>query len=525
MPKNFYIKDERQFLYHLKKLTRIFKTSNKISNTKISFLEDILKNLNYLEGYSKNKYGLKGLAKSIFLGGKFKKSAILIQNRLQRFDTLLNRQDKISNMEIQVFKKDETTLERILQHKILSRATNSPLSKLIKTLILKERQNVIDLLRKYKEYRERIAYQSSISKEIAIGITEDKQDIANLINKTNDCIDSVKEELNDSDSMNTLFNTLLQETKNTVEAEETIKENKKLHKVGGQQNMDLGQTSKELKPLIEQEDTRIKQNLIFLEGTQIRMDRIKKKIGFHWFFQDEFEKFHSSVEELREFVKKEDEELLTNDFNGLKEHFKQMKGLLPNISNLYSKELEKIEKDISDPDYKTKLERLSSEIKNYLVNLVGWIDSGLSSIEVISEITNSSKVIKQKNNLITIINNITNILNETLKKGLALVSLEKKWEKFSKGEKLEPVSKIQIVGKLNDADWTLSHIQNVIVELGGKVITADGSHPYKIIFDKHRMPLGKSTPPDLLVSEVSEATGKDGDILRRSFSKGKLLST
>ena len=46
-----------------------------------------------------------------------------------------------------------------------------------------------------------------------------------------------------------------------------------------------------------------------------------------------------------------------------------------------------------------------------------------------------------------IINNITNILNETLKKGLELVSLEKEWEKFSKGEKLEPTSKIQIVGK------------------------------------------------------------------------------
>ena len=107
------------------------------------------------------------------------------------------------------------------------------------------------------------------------------------------------------------------------------------------------------------------------------------------------------------------------------------------------------------------------------------------------------------------------------------LKLEKAWKESIKTshKRKRPISKIVIVGKLNNG-WSLSNIQSVIIELGGVVKpNPGGTHPYKIIFPpRHSIPLAESTPPFMLVKEVSSATGKDNKTLIASFSQGKLLA-
>jgi len=62
--------------------------------------------------------------------------------------------------------------------------------------------------------------------------------------------------------------------------------------------------------------------------------------------------------------------------------------------------------------------------------------------------------------------------------------------------------------------------------LGGVVKpNPDGKHPYKIVFPGHRsIPLAESTPPFMLIREVSSATGTDNKILIASFYQGELVA-
>ncbi len=101
------------------------------------------------------------------------------------------------------------------------------------------------------------------------------------------------------------------------------------------------------------------------------------------------------------------------------------------------------------------------------------------------------------------------------------IELKKRIKKLQK----KGNSKIKIIGKLNNG-WRLSNIQKVIIKLGGHIEQNPGvSHPYKIIFPKHRpIPLAESTPPFKLVKEISAITGVENKILIVSFCSGELLS-
>lgn len=56
------------------------------------------------------------------------------------------------------------------------------------------------------------------------------------------------------------------------------------------------------------------------------------------------------------------------------------------------------------------------------------------------------------------------------------------------------------------------------------MLNRGGEHPYKIIFPNQRsIPLGPSTPPDLLVKEVSTATGIPTKTIKASFNSAELV--
>ena len=135
-----------------------------------------------------------------------------------------------------------------------------------------------------------------------------------------------------------------------------------------------------------------------------------------------------------------------------------------------------------------------------------------------------TQVTANKQKLIKIIYYIVQFLETEQRNSFELVKLEKSWKNNNKKLEQIRITKIQVIGKLNNG-WRLSDIQNVINNLGGEVQTNKGSHPYKIIFPKHRpIPLAESTPPFKLVKEISAITGVENKILIVSFYSGELLS-
>lgn len=123
------------------------------------------------------------------------------------------------------------------------------------------------------------------------------------------------------------------------------------------------------------------------------------------------------------------------------------------------------------------------------------------------------------------INHITNILITAQRDAFELVKLEKAWKTSIKITHKKPIAKIPVVGRLING-WRFSNIQSVVIDLGGVIEqNPGGTHPYKIVFSGYRsIPLAESTPPFMLVREVSSATGINPKILIASFSQGELLA-
>jgi len=531
MSTDLVIKDETQFLNHLKKLSRIFEICDKLSKNKRKLLQTSRSKLNSLTKLLNNKSGLINFPKKLIQMGRLTEEKSIINGyvefvlkRLQRFNDLLNKQYRILNMELQVFESDEKTLESIQNHKILSGA-NLNLLEIINTLILKQRDNLISLLQNYNKYKDGIKSQLVLSEQISTDIAPNIRKINSIIDKTNDCSEFITAELIISKSMKTLFYNLIQETK------ESIKENERLAEIG-EGNIDFGTISEKSLSLKQQEVSNIRQSQRYFEKSKDMMNRIKEDIGIHWFFQNDYEKFYSRVVRLQKFLKLEDENLLIDHFEELRTHFRQMKISLLEILDIYVKEYNKIE-EIPDSDNKVQLLQVFSELKMSLNGLMSWNNSGLIQTERILKMRSIPKLIKKedqiielKNSLIIIINHITDFLFETGKKVLGLVELEKEIEGSSKDKMITPVSKIPIVGKLKERGWPFSEIQTVVVELGGVMIdTKKGDHPIKIRFKgKRQIPLAKSTPADALISEVADASGKDRDTIENSFNQGKLVT-
>jgi len=243
----------------------------------------------------------------------------------------------------------------------------------------------------------------------------------------------------------------------------------------------------------------------------------------NWFFKDEFEKFYIKVERLQKYLRIADKELLIDHFVELRVHFRQIKKLLPKLIKLYRKELKIIEK-IPESEYRTKLKKFAKNLEKELDALKSWVNNALVLLEEILKIRVLDRVVVQKQKLRKIINHLTNLLISSQRDAFELVQLEKSWKKSVKKGVGKPASKIQVVGRLRNG-WNLGDIQNVIIDLGGKVEPNKGSHPYKIVFPKQRkIPLAESTHSLVLVTQISRITNVDKKTLIASFAQGELLA-
>ncbi|MAG73386.1 hypothetical protein CL620_03660 [archaeon] len=242
-----------------------------------------------------------------------------------------------------------------------------------------------------------------------------------------------------------------------------------------------------------------------------------------WFFRDEFGEFYNRVERLQKFLVIVDEELLLNHFKEVRAHFRCMRRILPRLTQLYKDEQEKI-RTLPASEYKKKLTKFAADLELKLNEFTSWINNAVAAVEKILKNRVLTNIEEDKIRLKKIINHITSVLIKAQRDAFALVKLEKRAVKSTAKNQRKPVSRIPVVGKLYNG-WRLRDIQSVIIDLGGVVEPNDGAHPYKIRFPHHRsIPLATSTPPFMLVREVSAATSVDNKVLIASFSQGELLA-
>lgn len=238
---------------------------------------------------------------------------------------------------------------------------------------------------------------------------------------------------------------------------------------------------------------------------------------------DEFEEFYKLIERLQKFPRIEQRDLKLDHFVELRKHFRRMKILFPALHKLFQDELKTIDR-FPESNYKEGLNKFSKDLAKKLAELEQWINNALHLTEETLKIRMMPQLIQHKVKLMEIIRSITEIITESQRDAFELVKLEQAWKKTLKKEKMRPVSKIQVVGKLSNG-WRLSDIQGVVIDLGGKIVNNRGDHPYKIIFPRKRpIPLASSTPPFMLVREVSHETNVDKRIIVASFSKGELVA-
>jgi hypothetical protein len=242
---------------------------------------------------------------------------------------------------------------------------------------------------------------------------------------------------------------------------------------------------------------------------------------FNWFFKDEFQQFYTEIERMQRIVGISEKDLLVDHFVELRAHFKTIKKLIPVLLRLYRREVETIKK-IPESEYKQKLVEFASDLQRKLNDLPTWVNNGELLIEEILKIRVIAQVTGQKNKIQRIILHISSIVDKSQQDAFALVKIEEQWKKEKKAE--TTVSKLSLEGTLSNG-WRLRNIQNVVLALGGIVKpNPGGTHPYKIVFPKQRsIPLATSTPPFLLVKEVSSATGRDNKALIASFAQGALV--
>ncbi len=242
---------------------------------------------------------------------------------------------------------------------------------------------------------------------------------------------------------------------------------------------------------------------------------------FGWFFKDEFHQFYTEIERVQRIINISEKDLLLDHFVELRAHFKTIKKLLPVLLRLYVKEVETIKK-IPESEYKQKLTSFAVDLQKELAELPQWVSNSELLIEEILKIRVIAQVAEQKNKIQKIILHISSVVDQAQRDAFALVKIEDQWKNEKKAE--PSAAKLSIEGTLSNG-WRLRNIQNVVLALGGVVKpNPGGTHPYKIVFPHQRsIPLATSTPPFLLIKEVSHATGVDNKVLIASFAQGALV--
>ena len=245
----------------------------------------------------------------------------------------------------------------------------------------------------------------------------------------------------------------------------------------------------------------------------------------NWFFKNEFEKFYAEIERVQKLIQISEKDLLIDHFVELRAHFKQIEKIYPILIKLYLIELDTIH-TLSESNYKQRLEKYALELQKLLIDFESWIKNAVLIIDDVLKIRMLARCAEQKHKLERVILHMKEILDTAQRDAFSLVKLEKERKRLRSLKKPLFSKRVGITGKLNNG-WTLNNIQNVIIELGGKVEeNPGGAHPYKIIFPRYfrAIPLASSTPPFLLVKEVNHATGVDNKILIASFYQGELVA-
>ncbi|MBI2646971.1 hypothetical protein HYW99_00675 [Candidatus Woesearchaeota archaeon] len=244
---------------------------------------------------------------------------------------------------------------------------------------------------------------------------------------------------------------------------------------------------------------------------------------FKLFSNNEFQEFYSRTKRLRKLISISDKEFVVEHYEELRAHFKKIKRLFDKLLRLYSIEQSKI-KLLQESQYKERLKTLIADLEIKLNYLRQLIDNGLFLSEKILKIRVVEMITEQKDKLSKVRINIIDMINDVEKESSEISILYKDAENYTKDVDKDPRSWIDMSGRMENL-WRLNNIQNVIIELGGRIKQSDGRHPFKIEFPGLRpIPLGPHTPPDELVSEVVKATRKPKNVIRASFSKGELVN-
>lgn len=254
-------------------------------------------------------------------------------------------------------------------------------------------------------------------------------------------------------------------------------------------------------------------------------------------FGKRVKKFNKRIKILKKIINIHKNRFSIEDFQELKRHFLKIRSIVKDFLVDYKKcndiceKIEKYGKELEK--YSIKEEKINfsdilKEYYKYLISTQNLIEEGFKHIEFILKKRLIIKVqyeLEEVEKIVNSLNFFPQFVDENIEKKLEykLQELEKRTkelEDFSQ-KMMRPVTKITIVGRLNNG-WRLNDIQKVVIALGGRVIpTRGGTHPYRIIFPKTRsIPLAESTPPEELVSEISKITKIKKETLRTYFRRG-----
>jgi len=216
--------------------------------------------------------------------------------------------------------------------------------------------------------------------------------------------------------------------------------------------------------------------------------------------------------------------LLIEHFEELRTHLKKIKVLILALFELIRKEKEKIG-ELNISGIKELLEIKLINLQQHLQDSYRYVIEAINVAEKTLKVRDIRMIDVEKNKLRTIIVHIAFMENEIKKEARVLLEKYQEAQNRAKEKEMLRSQAIPLQGRLRDG-WRLNDIQAVIIDIGGKVVqTKGGEHPYKIIFPNSRtIPLGPSTPPNLLIKEVSFATGVKAKVIEASFNQAELIS-
>ncbi|HLC64506.1 MAG TPA: hypothetical protein VJI46_00110 [Candidatus Nanoarchaeia archaeon] len=231
-----------------------------------------------------------------------------------------------------------------------------------------------------------------------------------------------------------------------------------------------------------------------------------------FFHSGEYRKFKSTLNRMKKFERIAERELYTENYKELFRHIKNLRLIYPMLIENYKRETGKM----SNLPQVGQLNETIAKVDNGLRTIKSYLDSASSIVEEILRNQDQSK----KDKLLLNLRGLIPLLEKAERDFKELDHEEITLSKLP--PIIKPITKIPIAGALRNG-WKLSDIQNVIVELGGRVEKTGGRHPYAIKIGKAQMPLAESTPWDNLVVLVARETKIPSGLLRKSFSSGRLI--